>query len=98
TAARTAVTSVRRELQAGIDDLKGRIDQASAAMKTLESSAQDFKALRDDLNRISQQMPGLRDLATRVKTNEEAITAIDAYRRSLNSDLLQLRQQIGNTP
>lgn len=96
--ARAAATNVRRELQASIDGLKGQLDKASAAMRTLEASASDLATLRDNLDRVTQQMPGLRDLASRVKTNEEAIAAIDSYRRSINKDLLQLKEQISNTP
>ena len=97
-AARTSAAAIKRDLDERVVALKSQLDTASAAMKTLENSARDIQTLRDNLDRVTQQMPGLRDLATRVKTNEEAITAIDTYRRSLNRDLLQLKQQIGGTP
>lgn len=94
--ARAAATSMRRELQASIDALKGDLSKAREALATLETTAGDLSALRESIDRVAQQMPGLRDLATRVKTNEEAIAAIDSYRRNINRDILQLREQLSS--
>lgn len=101
--ARAAAASTRRELQASIDALKGDLVKAREALTTLESSAGDLSTLRENIERVAQQMPGLRDLASRVKTNEEAIAAIDSYRRNINRDILQLKEQLssgtgGSTP
>lgn len=97
-AARSTATNMRAELQASIDSLKGDLSKAREALGTLESSAGNLSSLRDSIDRVAQQMPGLRDLAGRVKTNEEAIAAIDSYRRNINRDILQLKEQLSSSP
>lgn len=94
--ARAAANNLKREFDTELAQLKTQLQQANQAMKTLTSSADRIESLSLDVQRVMQQMPGLRDLATRVKTNEEAIAAIDAYRRNINRDILQLKQQTGS--
>lgn len=97
-AAKAAAASLKRDMDGQLAALKKQLADATAAMATLTSSADRIESLSLDVERIMQQMPGLRGLATRVKTNEEAIAAIDAYRRSINRDILQLKQQLGGAP
>ena len=40
----------------------------------------------------------LKKMETQVASNSEAIKAIDAFRRSINSDVLKLQQQLGQAP
>lgn len=94
--ANASATSVKRELQAQLDKLTTQLTQANAAMAKLKSSADQLESLSIDVQRVTQQLPGLRDLASRVKNNEEAVAAIDAYRRNTNNDILQLKRQISN--
>lgn len=93
--ARAATASLKRDLEGELADLKRQLASAEKAMATLNASADRIESLSIDVQRVTQQMPGLRDLASRVKTNEEAIAAIDAYRRNINRDILQLKQQLG---
>ena len=94
--ASASANGVKRELQAQLDKLTAQLTQANEAVAKLKSSADQIASLSIDVQRVSQQLPGLRDLATRVKTNEEAVAAIDAYRRNTNNDILQLKRQISN--
>ncbi|MDO3381869.1 hypothetical protein [Gilvimarinus algae] len=95
--ARASAASIKRELEGRLQALSTQLSSATKAVETLRSSADQLQSLSLDVQRLTQQMPGLRDLASRVKTNEEAIAAIDAYRRNLNRDILQLRQQLGTS-
>ncbi|MDO6747908.1 hypothetical protein [Gilvimarinus sp. 1_MG-2023] len=95
--ARAASASLKRDLEGKLAGLESQLADAQKAMQTLSSSADQIESLSIDVQRVTQQMPGLRGLATRVKTNEEAINAIDAYRRSINRDILQLKQQLGGS-
>ncbi|TQV79486.1 hypothetical protein FKG94_11505 [Exilibacterium tricleocarpae] len=61
----------------------------------LVAQRQQLQSVVDQANRLDQQLGRLQtDIAGRVKTNEEAIEAIDAYRRNINRDLLRLQQQV----
>lgn len=93
TKSRASVTA----MGAKITTLQANLDKSDGAITQLEIQALTVAQMKEDVERIIQQMPGLRGLATRVKTNEEAIAAIDAYRRNLNRDLLQLKKQISNS-
>jgi len=56
--------------------------------------ADQRKRLQDAVDLANRLDRKLGDLAGRVKTNEEAIEAIDAYRRNINRDVLQLKQRL----
>ncbi|WP_049721387.1 hypothetical protein [Gilvimarinus polysaccharolyticus] len=94
--ATASASGVKRELQAQLDKLTNQLSQANEAVTKLKSSADQIESLSIDVQRVTQQLPGLRDLASRVKTNEEAVAAIDTYRRNTNNDILQLKRQISN--
>lgn len=96
TNASASAASVKKELQAQLDKLTAQLTQANKTMAKLESAPDRIESLSLDVQRVSQQLPGMRDLAGRVKTNEEAIAAIDAYRRNINNDILQLKRQISS--
>lgn len=48
--------------------------------------------LEQDLKKLGSDLPG------KVAAHEEAIAAIDTFRRSVNADLLKIKQQLGQTP
>lgn len=89
-----SIKGVKRELQAKLETLSGQLEQANKAAATLKTNAAKMQSLSLDVQRVSQQLPGLRDLAGRVKNNEEAIAAIDTYRRNTNNDILKLKRQL----
>ena len=77
-----AQSEVQRELMDGVVD-------------DINAQRQQLQAMADLANRLDQQLGRLQtDMNRRVKSNEEAIEAIDAYRRNINRDLLQLKQQV----
>lgn len=97
TKAQSSVALNRRELNAKIKALQVRANTVSNAIAQLEIQAITAAQLGEDVERMTQQLPGLQGVIKRVKTNEESIAAIDAYRRSINRDLLQLKKQISNS-
>jgi predicted nucleic acid-binding Zn-ribbon protein len=73
--------------------------QSSKAVSDAAAAQKQLRELVDKANRIDQQLVNLKsDLLTRVKDNEEAIEAIDAYRRTINRDILQLKQKHTQAP
>lgn len=87
---------------------------ALTSMKNTASEQQLLMTkLSDDMNQLQQRLQTVRtsvselegtvqklntDLTARVAGNEEAIKAIDAFRRSANADILRLKQQLGQAP
>ncbi|BFM17622.1 hypothetical protein R50073_38050 [Maricurvus nonylphenolicus] len=69
--------------------------QSAKAVADVDTAQKQLRTVVDKANRIDQELSELKSsLLSRVRTNEEAIEAIDAYRVKLNRDLLQLKQQL----
>ncbi len=101
--ARASANNIKTELEKRIAAMDKQLGASAAELQKSQKALQDLAAngerlqsLSMDVQRVSQQLPGLKDLAVRVKTNEDAIAAIDAYRRNINRDILQLKQSVGS--
>ncbi|MFC6635099.1 hypothetical protein [Microbulbifer taiwanensis] len=67
----------------------------SALAELRNSNTQSQRETADKLARLERQLASVRsDLTARVGANEEAVESIDAYRRTVNKDLVQLRDAI----
>lgn len=91
--------SALQTLQQESDARSKRLADAVAAVgKTDTALADQRKRLQDAVDlasRVDRKLGQLSaDLVGRVKTNEDAIEAIDAYRRNINRDMLQLKQRL----
>ncbi len=96
--ARTLATSLKQEVAANkavADAAAAKIDGMSAAASKQTQSVQNLK---EELDKMQLEMTALDSLAARLRTNEEAIAAIDAFRRGTNRELLQIKQQLGTAP
>ena len=71
------------------------IDQLNTLQENVEQLLNQQRDLVDKVNVTSVTTLGLRsNLETRVKENEEAITAIDAHRREVNARLADLKRRL----
>jgi chromosome segregation ATPase len=71
------------------------IDQLNTLQENIEQLFNQQRDLVDKVNVTSLTTSGLRsNLETRVKENEEAITAIDAHRREVNARLADLTRRL----
>ena len=77
------------EVSAAIDPLKSAADTVEAQGRRLQNLVEELDQLEASLGRVS-------GLADRVSTNEEAIEAIDSYRRSINRDILAIKEQLSS--
>ncbi|WP_323847210.1 hypothetical protein [Microbulbifer magnicolonia] len=69
------------------------VESALAELRNGNTASQRDTA--DKLAKLERQLSSVRsDLTARVGANEEAVQSIDAYRRSVNKDLVQLRDAI----
>lgn len=98
TEAKTATASLKQELAANktvADAAAAKIDGMANSVSQQSKSVQE---LEEQLNKMSLEMTALDSLAARVRNNDEAIAAIDDFRRSTNRELLQIKQQLGAKP
>jgi uncharacterized protein HemX len=96
--AKTGLASLKQEVTAS----KAVADAAAAKIDGVVSSTskqtQSVQQLKEQVDKLRFEMTALDNLTTRVSNSEEAISAIDDFRRSTNRELLQIKQQLGTTP
>ncbi|WP_331353389.1 hypothetical protein [Cellvibrio sp. UBA7671] len=98
TDAKAGVTSLKQEVAANktvADAAAAKIDGMSTSVSQQTQSVQNLK---EELDKMQLEMTALDSLAARMRTNEEAISAIDDFRRSTNREILQIKQQMGTVP
>ena len=71
------------------------LDELNTLQNNVEQLVNQQRDLVDKVNVTSLTTSGLRSsLETRVRENEEAIVAIDAYRREVNARLAELKRRL----
>lgn len=96
--AKTGIASLKQEVSSNkteADAAAAKIDGMSTSVSKQSQSVQNMK---EQLDKMSLELTALDSLSTRLRNNEEAISAIDEYRRSTNRELLQIKQQLGLAP
>ena len=78
--------------KASIEELAPRLDLLEKATVEQRKKLQDTSA---SVNALVSQVKSAEALATRITKTEEAIDAIDDNRRTINRDLMQIKQQLG---
>jgi chromosome segregation ATPase len=88
--------SHQEQLQSVKKIASGDSARIEGALKTLEEQRKRLQDAVDKANKANTELARLRnDLGSRVKNNEEAIEAIDAYRARINRELNELKQRAG---
>lgn len=95
TEARNAANALRPELTASKTAVESSVAKLDTAVKSIEDQRKRLQDLTEQLDRTDAQLASLRAIEGKVRTSEEAIAAIDANRRTLNSDILRIKQQLG---
>ena len=98
----TAIETSIRGLKAQVSRHEGSfteqqkvLDELNTLQNNVEQLINQQRDLVDKVNVTSVTTSGLRSsLETRVKENEEAIVAIDAYRREVNARLADLKRRL----
>lgn len=78
--------------KASIEELAPRLDLLEKATVEQRKKLQDTSA---SVNALLSQVKSAEALAARITKTEEAIDAIDDNRRTINRDLMQIKQQLG---
>lgn len=97
-------TALKKSVQASIDDLKRSVAGLDTQVRANdEAQSARVASLQTALKKVDGQLASLEkgaagggNLAPRVRSNEQAIQAIDGSRRQMNQELLQIRKQLNN--
>jgi len=98
TDAKAGLTSLKQEVGANkteADAASAKIDGMSTSVSKQTQSVQNMK---EQLDKMELELTALDSLSTRIRSNEDAISAIDEFRRSTNREILQIKQQMGTAP
>ena len=79
-------------------EVSAQVEQIRVVSDLTENQQKRVRELVDSANKLESQLGVFRtDMLTRVKNNEEAIQSMDNYRRIVNRDLLQIKEQLTPT-
>ncbi len=98
TDAKAGVNSLNQEVAANkavADAAAAKIDGMSTSVSQQNQSVQNMK---EQLDKMELELTALDSLSARIRTTEDAISAIDDFRRSTNREILQIKQQMGTAP
>lgn len=93
----SGVQTAAANLKKSLGEVQSSVTGLKNSVATLDEQRNRLQNLEEKLDQLDDRIAQLRNLGDRVKTNEEAIAAIDSYRRSINRDLLAIKQQLGQT-
>ncbi|WP_160154128.1 hypothetical protein [Microbulbifer sp. ALW1] len=94
-AAKKDVAALSKKVSGFESSLKKVAALESDIAKLKESTASASRDTKDKVASLERQLSSVRaDLTARVGANEEAVQSIDSYRRTVNKDLVQLRDAI----
>ena len=97
-----SVTAAQRTMKSAVDrhdqafkQQQDIIDQLASVELQFQQLLSSQRDLVDKVNALQQQVSSVKsDIAGRVAENEQAITAIDAYRRQINNRLNDLERRL----
>ena len=94
-AAKKDVAALSKKVSGFESSLKKVAALETEIAKLKQSTVSASRETKDKLSSIERQLSSVRaDLTARVGANEEAVQSIDSYRRTVNKDLVQLRDAI----
>lgn len=98
TDAKAGLASLRQEVAANKTAAEAAAAKIDGMTTSVSQQAQSVQNMKEELDKMALEMTALDSLASRTKNNEDAISAIDDFRRSTNREILQIKQQLGATP
>lgn len=101
-AVKQSTSETKNAMTALKQEVAGNKSLSDASLAKLEPVVTQFDqkldALNEDINKLELEMGNIDAIDRRLKASEEAIKAIDDFRRTTNREILQLKQQVGTAP
>lgn len=89
------------ELRSALEETRNRVSSVNDGLEALQQTAGDIEEQRrrlqnlaEDVDRLDSSLANLGGLAERVSANEEAIEAVDSFRRTVNRELIAIKEQL----
>ncbi|WP_225318829.1 hypothetical protein [Cellvibrio sp. KY-GH-1] len=98
TDAKTGLASLKQEVAANKTAAEAAAAKIDGMTTSVSQQGQSVQNMKEELDKMALEMTALDSLASRTKNNEDAISAIDDFRRSTNREILQIKQQMGTAP
>lgn len=95
---KTGVNSLKQEVAANKTEADAAAAKVDGMSTSVSKHTQSVQNMKEQLDKMELELTALDSLASRIRNNEEAISAIDEYRRSTNREILQIKQQLGLAP
>lgn len=96
--AKSLAEGLKQELAATKTAADSASNKVDSVVASVSKQSGELQSLRERQDKMSLEMTALDTMAARLRTNEDAISAIDTFRRSTNRELLQIKQQLGAKP
>ena len=96
--AKAGLSTLKQEVSANKTVADAAIAKIDGMTTSVSQQAQSVQNVKEELDKMALEMTALDSLASRTKNNEEAISAIDDFRRSTNREIIQIKQQLGTAP
>lgn len=96
--AKTTASSLSKEVTASKTLAEGAAKKIDGMTTSVSQQSKGVQELKERLDKMALEMTALDSLAARLRNHDEAISAIDEYRRSTNRELLQIKQQLNAAP
>ena len=96
--AKTGIASLKQDVAANKTEADAAAAKIDGMSTSVSKQSQSLQNMKEQLDKMSLELTALDSLSNRLRNNEEAISAIDEYRRSTNRELLQIKQQLGLAP
>ena len=92
-----SITALKTDLSAQYKTLAGEVGELDESSASLGRQVANLREQLAALDGVSQKLTLVDQLSGRVRSNEEAIEAIDAYRLNINRQLVELQQKVSPT-
>jgi chromosome segregation ATPase len=96
--AKSGLASLKKEVDANKAAREAVVGKVESLGSSIGQQSISVQQLREEVSRLELELADMDSLARRTKANEDAIVAIDDFRRSTNRDLLQIKQQLNSAP
>ncbi len=92
----SSLRSAFEKTEQQVNRVNESMERLQTAAASVEEQGQRLQNLAEEVDQLEANLGRLSGLADRVSTNEEAISAIDSYRRSINRDLISIKEQLSS--
>ncbi len=92
----SSLRSAFEKTEQQVSKVNTAVERLQQSSDSVEEQGRRLQNLAEEVDQLETSLGRLSGLSDRVSTNEEAIKAIDSYRRSINRDILAIKEQLSS--